>query len=480
MRQNDLKDMLINRLPLLVLIVTSTQPLLDVVSYLTDKWGISNIYTLILRMSVLLLLLFTAFLLSDKKRAYYVTAAVLALCTLCHALACIKQGYDSPIADLTNMIRIYQMPLLVLCFMTFIKLNDKVYKALKYGVCICLIIIAAVEIISVITNTNPYTYENKGIGIIGWFYDSSAQSAILSTAVPIFMTTAIVKFKDKLFLQLLSVAGGCLILYLYATRLAYAALLMTTAGIVITLLISDRKAVKSIILLSLAFVIFLSVLPFSPMQKNQYMVGENAIKKQEKIDNLISEYDAEARKAGLTGQELKVARLEGAYRYYLGGLVERFGLDDTVSRYGYSEKASDICNVRTMKKTYCSMLMDEYGSLARCFGMEISDLTFNQRVYDVENDLDGIYYLTGMLGLSLTILYLGYFIILVVIALIKDFKRIFTIETAGWGIALVACLLHVYATCGVLRRPSSSFYLSVILAVIPYLVSKKKGHENDN
>ena len=51
---------------LMVLTLFIIQPLLDVLSYLTDKLGISNIYTLGLRSAIMLAVLVTAFLITDK------------------------------------------------------------------------------------------------------------------------------------------------------------------------------------------------------------------------------------------------------------------------------------------------------------------------------------------------------------------------------------------------------------------------------
>ena len=48
------------------------------------------------------------------------------------------------------------------------------------------------------------------------------------------------------------------------------------------------------------------------------------------------------------------------------------------------------------------------------------------------------------------------------------------LDAAAWGIGFVCCLLHIYCTAGVLRRPNSSFYLAAILAAIYYLVTIKK------
>ena len=90
--------------------------------------------------------------------------------------------------------------------------------------------------------------------------------------------------------------------------------------------------------------------------------------------------------------------------------------------------------------------------------------------YDVENDFHGIYVLYGLVGLVLLGAFFLYFLGLILWALLKNAKKYYTTEAGAWGVALVMALLHAFATAGILRRPNASFYLSVVLAVIYYLV----------
>lgn len=461
-------------LPKTIIIICILQPVLDVISFFSEQYNISNYITLILRFSLLAFVFISAFALSERKKVYYITVTVLAVFTLLHIISCYLSVYNNPLQDLTNLIRIYQMPVYVLCFYTFLFTNKSSFDALKYGIVSVVIIIAAIEIVSVITNTNPYTYENKGIGIIGWFYDSSAQSAVLSTLVPIFLSFFIAKFKDRLIYIIPAVVLSVLLLFMYATRLAYISLIMTLAGLCIALIITDRTSIKSILTLAVACVLVICSIPFSPMQKNQELVSENAVIKQEKINELIA---VQEKLLNSNSENYKAQRLEAAYTYYMGGMIERFGIDAVAEEYGYSEKASDICDVRRMKNTYCSMLIEEQGVFSLLFGAELADMSHNGDIYDVENDLHGIFYLCGISGLILLLLFFLYFAFIIIKKLLFGFKEFFTVETVGFGIALIANLMHIYATCGVLRRPSSSIYLSIILAIFLFITrSSKKGN----
>ena len=96
--------------------------------------------------------------------------------------------------------------------------------------------------------------------------------------------------------------------------------------------------------------------------------------------------------------------------------------------------------------------------------------------YDVENDFHGIFYLCGFVGLVLTILFLGWFLLRIFLALLRDFKHVFSLQAVGCGMALLCCLVHAYCTAGVLRRPNVTFYLAVLLAVSCSLTKKTRSN----
>ena len=59
-------------------------------------------------------------------------------------------------------------------------------------------------------------------------------------------------------------------------------------------------------------------------------------------------------------------------------------------------------------------------------------------------------------------------------ALARSLRRAFTLEAGAFGMAFLLALVYAYHTAGILRRPNASFYLSVILAVIFYLVRLRR------
>ena len=163
-------------------------------------------------------------------------------------------------------------------------------------------------------------------------------------------------------------------------------------------------------------------------------------------------------------------KLTPIYEKYVGDLVKIFGAEETMEMYNYTTDSFEFSDVRKKKLLVAEHLMETSPLSARFFGVELSRFTINQNIYDVENDFHGIFYLYGGVGLACYLLFIGYFLFLIGYALIKNFKRHFTLEAGAVGISLALCLLHGIFTAGVLRRPNASVYLSMILAMVYYLV----------
>ena len=213
------------------------------------------------------------------------------------------------------------------------------------------------------------------------------------------------------------------------------------------------------------------------MYENQSRVAENAVRKQAYIDTLVAGDEAWARDYGLTGEALERQRLVGAYHFYLGGLVEKYGISRVIDLYDGTTDVSELANVRTAKRSYCELMLEDSPLLSRLFGLELGDMRYRTWNYDVENDFYGIYVLCGLVGLGLLSAFFLYFFLLIVKALLRNAKKYYTSEAGAWGVALVMAMLHAFATAGILRRPNASFYLSVVLAVIYYLVKLRRYKE---
>lgn len=445
---------------LLALIVI--QPVLDVLSYWLNASGSENTLTLALRLLLLLITCGTGFLMAPRKRPYYITGGILLLLALGHIAACLQYGYGQPLRDLTNLVRIFLLPLTTLSFITFLQVWPELRSRIPGAFFLCLALILLVELLATATGTDPHTYANKSIGVLGWFYFANSQSAILTMLVPVSIVYAWHRWPGAIAAGLCSLAGMSM-LFLFATRLAYLGCLAVGAALGLCFLLRRQKALG--LWLLVLTLVFGALLPLSPMTKNQKLVMGNIDLKQEKIDAMVAA-DADAAQAqGLTGDQLELARLTHSYETYLPGLVEHFGLKRTAEAYGYSTRAADITDVRRARLTYSRLLLEDSPGLSRVFGMELSRWDSSSGSYDVENDLHGIFYLCGGAGLCLILIFFGYFIVTALCGLIRR-RNMLTPDFVALCTALILCGAHVYATAGVLRRPNAAFYLAVCLAML--------------
>ncbi len=458
------------------------QPVLDVLSYWLDATGTGNALTTLLRFALLALVMLLGFVLSERKRYYFLLAGILLLLTAGHIWACRQAGYGQPMVDLANMLRIYQLPMMTLAFITCFKRSRQAMEGVRKSFLWCMGIILLVELLSVATGTNPYTYPNKSVGILGWFYFANSQSAILSMIVPVALGWALERYRDKRWMVVLASVAGFGMLYGLATRLSYAALIGTGLALTVSLIIVGRlhgwKVRSCAWILVLCTVAALAGYSVSPMSENNRLVGENRLLKMADIEEKIAADEAAALEAGLTGTELQEARLLSAYEEYLPGVTGYFGISRTAKLYDYSEDVDIIADMRLQRLNFNQMLMDDSPRSAFWFGLEREDIQHDGVTYDVENDFHGIFYLCGAVGLGLMVLFLGIILVRVLLALIRDFKGIFTMDAAACGIALICCLAHAYFTAGVLRRPNATTYMAVLLAMAWVLTEKKPTETN--
>ena len=452
-------------LPGVLISLCAAQPLLDVLSFWTQDLAWGSKLTLSLRLLIFLGVMLTGFVLSERRRFYWIAAAVCAALYAGHVLACLRANAPfttaNLISDATNFIRFAQLPLFTIAFITFLRCCRQGFASLERGITIAFWIIAAVELLSALTGTDPYTYPDKRIGLCGWFYFANSQSAILSMLVPLALCPALRSGQIRRWLPIAVV--GFAELFCFATRLAYMSLFVTAIGMVITLALTKRGSAKVCAVLLLCAAVCAAGYTVSPIHRNQQAVAANAVRKQENIDRLVAQGKAEFGDQGY-------AYLTYAYDEYLGGTVERYGLEATAEMYGYSTKAADITNVRTIKINYCRLMLNTEPLTSRLFGLSYDEMTYHGYCYDVENDFHGIAYLYGWAGLACLLAFLGYFLVIIVCALIRNARRYFTVEAGACGVALCTALAHIYNTAGVLRRPNASFYLCLSLASSWYLI----------
>ncbi len=455
------------RLPGLIVILCCLQPVLDALSYWQDAAALGSSITMVPRLLLLVGMAGLGFLLSDRKWIYGLFAGVVGLFWLGHTLVCLQNGYATWFTDLSNFLRVLQLPVTTLCLITCLRQCEGGFRALQRGLVWTFGVIVALQVLALVTGTEPYTYPDKEVGLRGWCFWPNAQSAILSLLAPVCMGYAFARYRDKLWVCL-GVSAICLgFLFLHGTRLSYFCLFVAGVGMIVTLLI--LKYEKKFWLPLCALTVFFGALyPVSPMARNQALVAANAQRKAQIFEALVEIGEHEAQ--GLTGKDYETARLRLGYSYYCGELVDRFGIEAVLDAYDYTEDIGTIIDERVWKLKFCELLMEDSTASSRAWGLSVGRMIHNGLSHDPENDFHGIYYLYGWVGLGLLLVFLGYFLYLIVRAMLTAPKRYFTMDAAACGIALLTVLAHAWFTCGVLRRANTLFYSGALLAMAYALV----------
>lgn len=495
-------------LPLLVFILLLVQPILDVAGYWQQELGLSNTGTLLIRMALLAASVLLGFLLSDRKKYYLVLLLVCVLLTLGHAYACVHtaNGYREAVKDIVNLVRIYFLPLMTFCFMTFLQKNDKVFSTMVKAVVLDVAIIASVQLISTLTGTDPHTYADDKIGVRGWFLWTNSQSAVLAMACPIVICWATFRWKNKLLPLILTalIAEGAL--FVLAPRLAYAALIGVGFAMAFCLLLLNRKFWPQTMALVLVTCLFVALYPVSPTYQRLNVNESNVEKTKEKIEQMdihveiVADSDTDSEsfenpnsengerptKPVVRLDKENAEKLEKIYfsQVLLRSMAERFGRDQVFHIYNYTLDPTVLSSARQIKINFCALLMEESGVLSKCFGLNLKDMT-HERIaydnlpvtdnYDVENDFHGMYFLTGYVGLGLMIVFLIWFGLRALIAVIRKPKQFFNLPMCAFALAYGVGLIHAYFTASVLRRNNASIYMAFVLAGLWYLSQTRES-----
>lgn len=450
-------------IPRLLTVLCLLQPVLDVFSYWCAQWGVPACLTLAPRLAMLGAMVLLSFRLCPHRRAYWILTGWTAALVLGHLWAIGQQGIVNLFSDSTNLVRMLQLPWMTLSLLTCLQLHPEGMDGLRHGFCGSLWIILAVLLLAAITGTEPHTYED-GMGRLGWFQNTNAQSAIVSMIYPVALCRT--RMRSAHFFPTL--LGGGAALWLLGTRLAYLALLASLFGLAGVLLLTTIRPWRQIAVLTGCGAICLLLLPLSPMARHQALYQDTQADRQAQINSSLARFnlpplDEEGlTKAEFTArQALWTEALTPIYTKYAPHLVEQFGAEQTIALYDYTTDIKTITATRPQKLKFARLLMDASNPSARLFGLELGRFTAGDTIYDVENDFHGVYYLWGWAGLLSLLLFLGLFARRIPAAL-----RRLTPELAALLLSLGFALLHALFTAGVLRRPNSSFYLSAVLAAL--------------
>mgnify|MGYP003375502427 CR=1 FL=1 len=172
------------KLPWLVGAILIIQPMLDVLSYFLGEMGNNSLSTA-LRFLLLMGVALLGFIVSDKKRVYFLFYGVMGAFWLAHVVNCYRIGYQSVVSDTANFLRIMNFPIFTLSFITFFQKGENLRKFVYAGFAINLAEIVVFTALPWLTGHPVYTYNTLYLGVMGWFSTPNAQSAIVVLVAPL-------------------------------------------------------------------------------------------------------------------------------------------------------------------------------------------------------------------------------------------------------------------------------------------------------
>lgn len=496
-----IKQSLEKMVPGVVFALLIIQPLLDMVSYWATEWEWTGITTMV-RFAMFAAVMLYAFIISDKKWVYFVFCGVMGVYWIFHMIACIKSsgGYLSPYTDINNFLRLIHLPLFTLAFITFFKKSSEVPGYVQKAFFINLIILVHSVIISYVTGTQVYTYVVMGRGIMGWAAVHNSQSAIIAFLIPVALYFAYKKFNkwQFYFTALISFA----FLFFCGTKVDYYSISLIFISMAVLLVITgEKKIVYYAILIALtvlSLVCYKASVVYAVRDNHEELVGY----KQDDIEKIIemAEDDEESVEGLQLGNyidwdtynsldTMTQHNIHGIYNKYMYNMVNRFGFDRVFEKYNFSLVVSDFLDIRQQKRYFAEMAWEDSNLFTKCFGYEYITLVETadkvnpktaetesvQVIYDLENDFPAVFYYSGYVGFAIYMVFLAYFVLLIIVAVITRFKKVVTVESGALALTFALSMGVSQFSGNVLRRPNVSVYLSVVLAYIFYLTVIKEN-----
>lgn len=473
------------------------QPLLDVLSYFMQAAG-TTVVTTGLRMALLVLVSLYGFCVSDRKQIYAALYGLIAGFWLLHALNCFRLGYQDPLGDLAEYLKLAQFPLWTMAFLTFFRrregLDLRIIGVLAANFAIILLVVG----LSYLTGRPAYTYDfperQIQIGVLGWFGVPNAQSAIVSLLVPALLLWGL--RTEKLWIFCLCTVSGLGFLYLTGTRLTFYTALLAAGAFVVLILLSRKQYWYCLPLLA-AIVLLVAFRGVSPMAQRQAVSANSFALYQEKIDRVMGEDKDFVYQAGEDIPEQVREKIEEVYvdvyggkgafgEPLLGDMIERFGLDRVLREYEYTLRPQNLNNTRFKKLKALHMVWEDQDFLTHLLGFEYADARIGEYNYDPENDFPALLYYTGYLGIGLYGAFLVWITVYGVLAFFRRFPSLLTPEFGTAAMMFVLSLGAAQMAGQFLRRPNVTVYFSVAAAMLVYQAETappaerlRPGHERN-
>ncbi|MBR4881249.1 MAG: O-antigen ligase family protein, partial [Clostridia bacterium] len=136
-----IKNKLSEKAHIFTALLMIVQPLMDIISFWFERFGLSGNITLVLRLGVLGLSVLYAFIITDNKWIYFITCSVIVLLYAGHVFAIWQAGIQSIVTDFANYVRVVQMPLSAILLISCMRMNKRGFEGMQWGMTISLWIV---------------------------------------------------------------------------------------------------------------------------------------------------------------------------------------------------------------------------------------------------------------------------------------------------------------------------------------------------
>ena len=463
------------------------QPLLDVLSYFMRDLEATAVTTA-LRTVLLFTIGACGFLLSEKKRAYYIFLGVAGGFWLAHMLSCLRLGYVDPVADAGEYLNLIQLPLWTLCFVTFFRQKPRLAQQSAGLLAANFAIVLAIIALSYLTRMPEYTYARIQVGILGWFAVPTAQSAVVSL-----LTCGLLLWAcrtERFWVFCVGALLGFGLLYATGTRLAYYSAILLAGGFFILFLLARGKMLLYCLPLAAVITALFLLWNVSPMTQRREAAQDSYEIYQAETDAIMGEDKDFVYTGGPIPKDVekKIRRVyEEVYTQenavgapLLGDLLDRFGTERVMEAYRYSTRADVLYHTRTKKLKVMELTWAEQDTLTKVLGFEYANSQLGGNPYDPENDFPALVYYYGWLGAGLYCSFAGFVLLAVLARLLWHLRRLpefLTVELGAYSMMFCLGLGAAQFSGNVMRRPSVTVYLSFAAAQIFQEIFRDSGRK---
>lgn len=525
------KTALEKKLSWIVGAIVVIQPLLDVLSYFLQEMG-SNSLTTALRFLMLAGVALLGFLVSDRKKLYFIFYGVVVVYWITHMLNCFRVGYQSPVSDAGAFSRIMNFPVFALSFITFFEKGKDVRRVVVWGFAINLLTMVLFTVLPWATGNPVYTYDELYIGVMGWFAVENSQSTILVLVAPVAIYGAYRLKKYPLFLLAVLLSFG--MLFVTGTKFTFYSIFIIAGAFIFLFVMNLRKqSIRYVTPLLAVLVLVVAFRQYSPMQQreSQYAYSQGiyqqivedglrssgtdaetleAIRqevnqaKEDSSSNKQSsnsgketeeEYAAETRLGRMREGLISVYTDPDGYGPILEDMTERFGIYNVMEIYDYTSASYVLSDFRVLKSRYAELMWEEKDTLTHLLGSEAQDMITSGFNYDLENDFPAVFYSCGYIGFALYMLSLLAFFGMILRAFALDvsaawqeqkgkkrrsvlrvlgalgggIQRFLTVEMGAVGMTFLLAVISGLISGNTLRRPNVTVYFAISAAYLCYL-----------